>query len=205
MATVRAMQRERLLRAVIAAVYSSGYGEVTVADIVRRARVSRAAFYAHFSDKQDCFLAATREGGQVMLDHVRAATRKVSPDTSGEGILRAAMTAFLEFLAAEPAFARAFYIDMPAAGPRALSRINAAQHRFAELNHAWHERFRPDHPEWPAVPYEAYYALAGATTELVRAEVLQNKIESITGLEDTLVALHLAVMTARPWPNNDGK
>ena len=32
---------------------------VRVAGIVRRARVSRAAFYAHFADKEDCFLAAT--------------------------------------------------------------------------------------------------------------------------------------------------
>jgi AcrR family transcriptional regulator len=56
---VRASQRERLLRSVIAAVAGSGYPAVTVADIVRRARVSRAAFYAHFADKQDCFLAAT--------------------------------------------------------------------------------------------------------------------------------------------------
>ena len=43
---VRASQRERLLRSVIAAVSDIGYPSVTVADIVRRARVSRAAFYA---------------------------------------------------------------------------------------------------------------------------------------------------------------
>src|SRR5215472_18473993 len=72
---VRASQRERLQRAVIAAVAESGYADVTVADIVRRARVSRVAFYAHFRGKEDCFLAATREGGQLMADRVVAATR----------------------------------------------------------------------------------------------------------------------------------
>jgi AcrR family transcriptional regulator len=46
----------------IAAVSESGYLAVTIADIVRRARVSRAAFYAHFEDKEDCFLTATGEG-----------------------------------------------------------------------------------------------------------------------------------------------
>jgi hypothetical protein len=50
---VRASQRERLLRSVIAAVSESGYLAVTVAAIVRRARVSRVAFYAHFADKED--------------------------------------------------------------------------------------------------------------------------------------------------------
>jgi hypothetical protein len=50
---------------VIAAVSESGYLAVTVADIVRRARVSRVAFYAHFADKEDCFLTATAEGREL--------------------------------------------------------------------------------------------------------------------------------------------
>lgn len=197
--TVRAAQRERLLRAVIAAVASTGFASVTVADIVRRARVSRAAFYVHFSDKQDCFLAATRSGGQLMQDHIFAATRKAPPHASPERTLRAAITAFLEFLAAEPAFARAFYLDMSVAGPPAMSRFVAAQLRFAEMNRIWHERARARRPDWPAVPDEAYFALVGATTELVRAEVRQGKIESVKNLADTLVGLHLAVLSGRPW------
>ena len=60
---VQAAQRERLLRAVIAAVARTGFADVTVAEIVRGARVSKAAFYVHFADKEDCFLAATRDGG----------------------------------------------------------------------------------------------------------------------------------------------
>ena len=197
---VRAAQRDRLLRAVIAAVATTGYGELTVAGIVRGARVSKAAFYAHFSDKEDCFLAATRQGGQLMIDRVAAATRQLPAGTSAEEALRASIAAFLGFLAAEPAFARAFYIDMPAAGARAVQRIEAAQHNFARLNRAWHERARHDHPDWPAVPYLAYYALTGATTELIRAEVRQDKIGTIPGLADTLIALHLAVLAGRPWP-----
>jgi AcrR family transcriptional regulator len=197
--TVRAAQRERLLRAVIAAVAKSGFSNVTVADIVRDARVSKAAFYAHFASKEDCFLAATREGGQLMMNRVAAAARRLPTETSAEGALRASVVAFLGFLAAEPAFARTFYVDMPAAGPTAVQRIEAAQHGFARLNRAWHERALRDHPGWPAVPYEAYYALAGATTELVRAEVRRGNIETIPELEDTIVALHLAVLAARPW------
>jgi AcrR family transcriptional regulator len=196
---VRAAQRERLLRAVIAAVATTGYGELTVADIVRGARVSKAAFYAHFTGKEDCFLAATRQGGQLMIDRVAAAARLLPERTSAEEALRASITAFLRFLAAEPAFTRAFYIDMPAAGIRAVRRIEAAQHNFARLNRAWHERARRDHPDWPPVPYLAYYALAGATTELIRAEVRQDKIDTIPGLADTLIALHLAVLAGQPW------
>lgn len=197
---VRAAQRERLLRAVIAAVAGSGYGEVTVADIVRGARVSRAAFYAHFADKEDCFLAATREGGHLMIDRVAAAARALPSGTSAEHKLRVSIGAFLDFLAREPAFARTFYIDMPAAGPRAAKRIRAAHDSFARSNRAWHERARLDHPDWPVVPEEAYYALSGATAELVRAKVSQGRSDTVTELEDTIVALHLAVLAGQPWP-----
>ncbi|MGC1286875.1 MAG: TetR/AcrR family transcriptional regulator, partial [Streptosporangiaceae bacterium] len=134
---VRGAQRERLLRSVIAAVGRTGFGNLTVADIVRGARVSRAAFYAHFADKEDCFLAATRAGGTLMIDRVAAASRRLPPETSAEDTLRASIAAFLEFLVQEPAFARAFYVDMPAAGPRAVQRIEAAQHNFARLDRAW--------------------------------------------------------------------
>ena len=197
--TVRAAQRERLLRSVIAAVAASGIGDVTVADIVRGARVSKAAFYAHFADKEDCFLAATREGGKLMIDRVAAAGRH-QPARSAEAALRASIAAFLGFLAEEPAFARAFYVDMPAAGPRAIRRLEAAGHSFARMTRAWHERARRENPSWPAVPYEAYFALSGATTEPVRAEVRHGKIADMPAFEDTLVALHLAVLAARPWP-----
>jgi len=168
---VRASQRERLLRSVIAAVSDLGYSGVTVADIVRRARVSRAAFYAHFADKEECFLAATGEGREIMFARLVAAARAVPSGAPDEEVLRAANRAFLAFLADEPAFARVFYIDMPAAGPQAVGRLEAASRRFADLNRIWHHRARERHPDWPAVPDEAYLALAGGAAELIRSTV----------------------------------
>jgi AcrR family transcriptional regulator len=196
---VRAAQRERLLRSVVAAVARRGFAETTVADIVRGARVSKAAFYAHFTDKEDCFLSATGLGRELMSAAIIGAARALPETASAEDTLRAGLRAFLGFLVQESTFTRAFYIDMPAVGSRAIERIEKAQHSFARLNRAWHERARLDHPDWPAVPYEAYYALAGATTELVRAEVRQGRTAAMADLEDPLVCLHLAVLAARPW------
>jgi AcrR family transcriptional regulator len=196
---VEASQRERLLRATVAAVADKGYPAVTVADIVRRAKVSRAAFYLHFRGREDCFLAATRRGGQLLFGHVMEAVRAVPADAPDEEVLRAGCRAFLGFLADEPAFARVFYIDMPAAGPVAVARLQDAGCRFAEINAKWHRRARTRHPDWPAVPDEAYQALSGATAELVRSWVGADKSEALPELEDTLVALHLSVLAARPW------
>ena len=197
--TVQASQRERLLRASVAAVADKGYSAVTVADIVRRAKVSRAAFYLHFRGREDCFLAATRRGGQLLFGHVMEAVRAVPADAPDEEVLRAGCRAFLGFLADEPAFARVFYIDMPAAGPVAVARLQDAGCRFAEINAKWHRRARTRHPDWPAVPDEAYQALSGATAELVRSWVGADKSEALPELEDTVVALHLSVLAARPW------
>src|SRR5215813_9466026 len=91
---VREAQRERLLRAVIAAVDTAGFRDVTVADIVRGARVSRAAFYAHFADKEDCFLAAARQGGQQMAGRVITATRALPGGAADEEVLGAGCRAF---------------------------------------------------------------------------------------------------------------
>jgi AcrR family transcriptional regulator len=196
---VLASQRERLQRAVVAAVADSGYPAVTVADIVRRAKVSRVAFYAHFRGKEDCFLAATRAGGKLLLGRVVTAARSVPADAPAEEVLRAGCRAFLSFLAEEPAFARVFYIDMPAAGPAAVGRFQDAAERFAEINCTWHQRARERHPEWPAVPDDAYLALGGATAELVRSAVRADRTKELPDLEDTIVSLYLSVLAARPW------
>jgi AcrR family transcriptional regulator len=197
---VRASQRERLLRSVIAAVSESGYPAVTIADIVRRARVSRAAFYTHFANKEECFLAATGAGRELMVGRVLAATRALPAGASDEESLRASCRAYLEFLADEPAFARVFYIHMPMAGPAAASRLEAGTRLFAELSRRWHERARERHPDWPAVPGEAYLALSGATAELARSLVYAGRTDALPGLEETLVSLHLAVLAGRAWP-----
>jgi AcrR family transcriptional regulator len=196
---VRAAQRERLLAAVVAAVAEHGFHAVTVADVVARAKVSRAAFYAHFADRESCFLAATEHGGELLINAVVTATRAAPPDAP-EDVLRAACRAYLRFLVDEPAFARVFYIDMPAAGAGAVAKLDAAQRRFAELNREWHDQARRSRPDWPQVPYDAYIGLAGATTELVSVRVRHGRTAELPELEDCLVALHMAVLAGRPWP-----
>jgi AcrR family transcriptional regulator len=197
---VRASQRRRLLRSVIAVVSESGYHPVTVADIVRRARVSRGAFYEHFANKEECFLAATAEGRELMLARAVSQARALPAGAAAEDLLRAAMRGYLAFLADEPAFARVFHLHMPAAGAASAQRLDAGPRIFASLNRTWHERARKRHPDWPAVPDEAYLALAGAAIELVRSLVYADRTDDLPGLEDTLVALHLAVLAGRPWP-----
>lgn len=81
----------------------------------------------------------------------------------------------------------------------AAERLAEASHRFANLNRKWHGRARTRHPEWPSVPGQAYEALSGASSELVRPVVRAGQAGTLADLEGTLMSLHLAVLAARPW------
>lgn len=55
----RRIQRTRKLLqdALLALIVEKGYAEITVQDVIDRANVGRATFYAHFQDKEDLFLS----------------------------------------------------------------------------------------------------------------------------------------------------
>jgi AcrR family transcriptional regulator len=194
---VHIAQRERLLRAVIAAVAAKGYAAVTVADVVDGARVSRQAFYEHFAGKEECFLVATDEGCELMFRQVVEATRALPPRAPAPERLRAAVRAYLEFIAAEPEFARTFLLEALAAGPAAVERFVAAHERFAELTRRWHARARREHPSWPAVSAEAYLAMVGAFHELVAACVREGRLGDLMKLENVVIELHLSVFAGQ--------
>ena len=119
---VEASQRTRLLEAVGRAVAERGYAGATIDDVVRRAGVSKKTFYDHFADKQDCFLAAYEAASEELLERVREA--HASEDDWLERT-RAGIRAYLRWLAADPALARVFLIEVAAAGPLALERREA--------------------------------------------------------------------------------
>jgi AcrR family transcriptional regulator len=67
-------QQERLMAATVATCDERGYDAMTVADLVGLSGVSRAAFYEHFANKEECFLATMRE----ILDGRAAPSRRTS-------------------------------------------------------------------------------------------------------------------------------
>jgi AcrR family transcriptional regulator len=123
-------QRGRMLRAIAEAVSEKGYGDTSVADVLRRARVSRETFYQQFSSKQDCFIAAYEQAADIvlaLLEHEAS-----SPGTPLERFDRT-VGVYLDALAAEPAFARLFMVEVYCAGERVLERREEIQGRFAAL------------------------------------------------------------------------
>jgi AcrR family transcriptional regulator len=71
----RRIQRTRqlLLQALMSLVAEKGFDEVTVQDIIDRANIGRATFYAHFADKEDLLVQAMDPFSAHLKDRQRRA------------------------------------------------------------------------------------------------------------------------------------
>lgn len=192
---VREAQRARMLEAMVQAVAEKGYARVAVADVVVRAGVSRKTFYEQFSNKDDCFLAAYDASVDDLLVAIDASLVAIAPDWLAA--VRAAVEVYLQMLAARPAFARAFLIEVLGAGPEALSRRADVQDRFAAQLQDVHRRARADIPEIPEVPPHTFRAAVGAVNELVTAHVLERGAQTLPELADAIVDVELALLVGR--------
>jgi AcrR family transcriptional regulator len=191
---VAASQRTRLLEAVGGAVAEKGYAATTIDDIVQRAGVSKKTFYEHFQDKLGCFLAAYELASDELYEHVRAAQDAVPAGAplagrrADDGVwlarTHAGIRAYLRWLAAEPALARVFLIEIAAAGPEALARREGLRDRYAE-------RMRELHGSDIGVPDEIFHALVAAADDLVVRRLREGR--DLLELEPILLRLQVSV------------
>ncbi|MFG1777567.1 TetR/AcrR family transcriptional regulator [Micromonospora sp. NPDC049051] len=120
---VAATQRDRLFDGLVREVATKGYDNARVTDICHAAGVTRPAFYALFTGKEDAFLAAYRHGIAVLSQLMESAYREAGPTWSDAA--RAALRTLLEVLASVPAFARMALVEVDAAGPDARRERDA--------------------------------------------------------------------------------
>ena len=184
-----AIQRARLLRAVISAVADKGYQATTIADIVRRARVSRSVMYREFDGKLDCFRAAIEEGRQLIAAHISEAMDAVS-DGSLETVLRAISRAYLKTCAQEPDHTRAWVLELAAAGPEGVETRTRYLDWFAALMRDIDRRYGSGRPR----PPEHYVALVGGIAELVGREVRAGTPAALPHLEDAVTTAAVAML-----------
>lgn len=126
---VRAVQRERLIVAMLSAAAELGYGDTNVQDVIDRAGVSRPTFYEHFANKEDCFLAAFDSSAERLLREVETSAH------AGGAIwrerIRLSLQALLRFATREPQTARTIVVEARAASAAAVRRRVDLLDRFA--------------------------------------------------------------------------
>lgn len=182
---VVASQRGRLLTAAAEVAAEKGYAATSVADVLKRARVSRLTFYENFANKEACFTA----GYDMVADEL---LRRIGEALQGDGDMvergERALSAYLGALAEEPVLARFFLVESYAAP--ALMERRFAMHRSiahllaAELGAA---------TEGQRVACEAF---VGAVIALVTNRITSGHPGDVTALQPHILDLSRAV-----WDN----
>ena len=187
---VRASQRERLLRAMVECVGEHGYAGTTVPQVVAAARVSRSSFYAFFEDKADCFIAACDDASREIVEQLMA----VGAEEDWVRALRKGMRVYVQWWQARPAFSRAYFIELPVAGGRAVEQRDRAYARFRAMFAALAERARVEQPDLPPLSPIALRLVVAGTTEIVAEEVRAGRLAGLDTLTRDLVYLTLTLL-----------
>jgi AcrR family transcriptional regulator len=176
-----ANQRERLLAATVAVVARIGYERMRVADLVEVSGVSRSAFYKHFDNKHDCFLATLDAIAGLAVPGLLESFR--SSSGTSEERLETMLRALLAALGDQPAAARVFWVEGYAAGPDAVDRIEQFDKRVEDIVL---DALR-DSPERADLPREVVRAICGGLRKLVNTRVREGREQELFDLVPELV------------------
>lgn len=183
---VRAVQRERLLAAMLATAADIGYRALTVQDVLTRAGISRPTFYEQFEDKEDCFLSAVDASVEHLRQRLRAAVADAGPDWRRQ--LRSGLEELVRFIADEPQAARAVIVEARASSPAGLQRRDQLLDQFATCID---DLVRDKLEEPPSAIAAA--GVVGGIESVLYARLQKGEIEELTSLAPSL--LYFAVLT----------
>jgi AcrR family transcriptional regulator len=125
-----ALQRERILRAMVEVVAERGYAGASVELVVGRAGVSRRTFYGCFESRKACFLALLDLGLERAVHTVGEAFEQKKTWQDG---VRTALASLLVLLDSESLLAWVLLVESLAAGSWALRRRGRNLARLRDL------------------------------------------------------------------------
>jgi AcrR family transcriptional regulator len=118
--------RQRILRAATSAAASHGHSCLTVASVVAEAGISRSTFYEHFSDLNECVLAAIDSLGVALIDQLESALAEEAEPGTGTVI-----EALCRYTREDPDGSRMLFLESLAAGSASLDRREHLQRELA--------------------------------------------------------------------------
>jgi AcrR family transcriptional regulator len=181
------VQRSRLFEAAADVFSRIGYADASAEAIARAAGMSKATFYEHFANKEECILALFDEAATQLIQAMSEAADAADGDP--EERWRAGARAFLDMFAEYPTWSHTLLVEILAAGERGAERRDKVLALFARvLDHenaaAAQAGLRPRF----ASPHDAF-ALVGATFELLSRQLRLGVPEDVHDLEPLLERL----------------
>jgi AcrR family transcriptional regulator len=177
--------RERILNAMLVTSGELGFEQVAVRHVIERAQTSRATFYKHFTDREDCFAQAYGDAGEWVYRRMIGAAKRQPSWREG---LRAALAELLEFCANQPAIAKALVVEVHAAGERSLAQRRDLMERLSRAL----DSARREIPSRQAPPPITSDFIVGAIDTLLAAKLLDGDAEHAPEMLAGL--LHFVVM-----------
>jgi AcrR family transcriptional regulator len=186
------MQRERLYQAAARVFAKVGYADASAEMVARDAGMSKATFYEHFANKEECILALFDRAAEVVLRAMAEAAQRAGNDPVER--MRAGTKAFLQEVATHPEASQTLIVEIIGAGPVAARRRDHILQIFADVLDGENaaaarggaiQRFRS--------PFDAF-AIVGATIELASRQMRLGEPEDIRDLEPVLERLMLGVL-----------
>jgi len=178
-------QRARIISALAEETVAQGYRAVTVADIVRRAGIARNTFYENFSSKEDCFLAAQ---DFAVVEALRRVVDAATPVESWPARVDAGLSAFLHYVAGEPALARTCIVEALSAGPASLARYEESLQSFIPLFRIG----RKVSPHGEDLPETLEETIVGGIFWIIYQRIIRGETEQIERLRPELLEFALA-------------
>jgi AcrR family transcriptional regulator len=186
---------QRLIEGMALALSEKRYTEVTIADVVRHARMSKRTFYEHFSDKEACYLATY---GALNAELLRRIARAAQQEAPGEAQVHAAAKAYFRALEEQRPLVRAFLSEIHAAGPAALEMRRSVHKRFAELLRGLVEQARKVRKDVAQLSPDMAVALVGGINELILLHLAEGDGSAqLTPVRNTAVELISRVLKLR--------
>jgi AcrR family transcriptional regulator len=175
------VQRQRLFEAASRVFSTVGYAEASAESISKEAGMSKATFYEHFANKEECILALVDAAGEASRMAVAAAATAVDEDF--ETKVHARVSRFLAGLALFPEMARVVMVDVIGVGPVGASKRDEMLQAFGDFlvdeNQRAHDSYGA--PKF-ASPDDAY-AIVGAIMELASRQLRTGHPEKMSDLE----------------------
>jgi len=184
---VRAAQRDRLLRSMAEVVGQVGYADTTVRRLLAHAVISRRTYYELFTDKEDCYLAAYDEATTHVFSLVRTATTSF---TGARERIEAGLAALLGFCADNPLIARAFIVEVLAAGEQARNHRARTMETLAVMTAT---ALADDHPR-PGMAALAGQAFVGGVHEVIYAPIDRGEVEVLPMLAPALIEAQIGAL-----------
>jgi AcrR family transcriptional regulator len=175
----------------VALLAEGGWPDVTISALVRRARVSRAAFYEHFADKDACLLAAYDRWALGVLS---AMTLDLPEDGAWEEFVERSLHSYLGALEEDRTAALGFLVRIDGAGPEARRRRREGAHGFAALLAERHRRLREIDPSLGPLPDLVFVAFVLGVREIVRERLEEQPDRDLAELVPVLLTFLTALV-----------